>query len=108
MSTIALAAALLMQVQVFAPSTQQPQPRPAPAATQATAPGETPAEPEVTQVCRMVPVTGTRFPRRVCRSDRQNRADSEESQDMLRNYQGLGNLDASSNAPKGQGAPGPL
>jgi hypothetical protein len=111
MSTLVLVAALALQVQIFAPSAPPAETRPAPAttgATQAAAPGEATAEPEVTQICRMVPVTGTRFPRRVCRSARQERADRDESQDMLRNGQGLPGLDASSNSPKGLGSAGPL
>jgi hypothetical protein len=110
MSTLVLAAALALQVQVFAPSAPPAENRLQAATARAaqTAPGETPAEPEVLQTCRMEPVTGTRFPRRVCRSARQSRADSEESQDMLRNGQGLPGLDAASNSPKGLGSAGPL
>jgi hypothetical protein len=112
MSTLVLVTALALQVQIFAPA---PTTRPAEArATTATTetpqtgtPGDADA-PQVLQVCRMVPVTGTRFPRRVCRSNRQERADRQESQDMLRNGQGLPGMDGTSNSPKGLGSAGPL
>ena len=105
MSVIALAAALTLQVQVFTPAAPPQQARPSQAQT---AEGAAPADPDlVQQVCRNVPVTGSRFPRRVCRSARQDQADRDESRDMLRNWQGLPELPASSNSPKGLGSNGP-
>ncbi len=75
-----------------------------PAAPQATAPVEatTPAPEtttlptvkvsgttaEPTQVCRMEPVTGSRFGRRVCRSSVQTAEEAAESREMLRRMQG--------------------
>ena len=107
MSVIALAAALTLQVQVFTPAAPPQQARQTQAQTE---PGAAPADPDlVQQVCRNVPVTGSRFPRRVCRSARQDQADRDESRDMLRNWQGLPELPAGSASPKGfGGAPGPL
>ncbi len=50
-------------------------------------------DPNSTQpVCRMEPVTGTRFPVRVCRSPRTARLERNETQDLLRNGQGLPDL----------------
>lgn len=57
------------------------------------------AQPE--RVCRMEPVTGSRFPVRVCRSPRSTAANQNESRDMLRRMQGLPELPNSSASPKG-------
>ena len=75
-----------------------------PAAPQATAAAEatTPAPetttlptvkvagtaPEPTRVCRMEPVTGSRFGRRVCRNSVQTAEEAAESREMLRRMQG--------------------
>lgn len=56
------------------------------------------AQPE--QVCRMEPITGSRFPVRVCRSPRSTAANQTESREMLRQMQGLPELPASSARPK--------
>ncbi len=42
---------------------------------------------EVVQICRNQTITGTRFPIRVCRSQRQTDADRAETRDMLREVQ---------------------
>lgn len=52
------------------------------------------------QVCRMEAVTGSRFPVRVCRTPRNVAANRAESQEMLRQMQGLPELPASSARPK--------
>ena len=52
------------------------------------------------QVCRMEAVTGSRFPVRVCRTPRTVAANRAESQDMLRQMQGLPELPAGSARPK--------
>jgi hypothetical protein len=44
------------------------------------------------QICRMEPVTGSRFPVRVCRSPRVAAAGRDDSRDMLRRMQGLPEL----------------
>ena len=75
-----------------------------PAAPQAPAPAEaTPPAPEATtlptvkvantapepdQVCRMEPVLGSRFGRRVCRNRVQSAEEAAESREMLRRLQG--------------------
>ncbi|MGQ2989627.1 MAG: hypothetical protein ACT6RD_11920 [Brevundimonas sp.] len=56
------------------------------------------AQPE--RVCRMEPVTGSRFPVRVCRSPRSTAANQAESRDMLRRMQGLPELPNSLSGPK--------
>lgn len=43
---------------------------------------------EPTLVCRMEPVTGSRFGRRVCRSSVQTAEEAAESREMLRRMQG--------------------
>lgn len=43
---------------------------------------------EPTRVCRMEPVTGSRFGRRVCRSSVQTAEEAAESREMLRRMQG--------------------
>lgn len=43
---------------------------------------------EPTRVCRMEPVTGTRFSRRVCRNSVQTAEEAAESREMLRRMQG--------------------
>ena len=60
-----------------------------------------PAEEETTpdRVCRMEPVTGSRFPVRVCRSPRNSAANTAETREMLRQMQGLPELPASSARP---------
>lgn len=97
MSVIILAAALTFQVQVFTAQPIPPRPRP-PAATAAPAgaPDGTPVtgpDPERV-VCHMEPVTGSRFPRRVCRTERQIEADRNESREMLRKIQKLPEIPA--------------
>ncbi len=42
----------------------------------------------ITQVCRTEPVTGSRFGRRVCRSNVETADDRRDSQEMLRRMQG--------------------
>lgn len=76
-----------------APSAAQ---APTPAEATATAPETTTlpfvkvagTAPEPTLVCRMEPVTGSRFGRRVCRSSVQTAEEAAESREMLRRMQG--------------------
>lgn len=60
------------------------------------------AEEETTpdRVCRMEPVTGSRFPVRVCRNPRHAAANSAEAREMVRQMQGLPELAPASAAPK--------
>lgn len=51
-----------------------------------TEPSAEPASPRV--VCRMVQVTGTRFPIRQCRNAQETDADRAEAREMLRRMQG--------------------
>lgn len=87
MSLIALA------ISVVLPAQQAPQATaaPAPQQNQAVQPGSVVAEGhqrETEQVCRIEPVTGSRFGRRVCRIVVQNDADRAASREMLRQMQG--------------------
>lgn len=100
MSFLILAAAMTLQVQVF---TAQPIPPPTPrsrppatgTAPATTADGALVTEPEPERVvCHSEPVTGSRFPRRVCRTERQIEADRTESQEMLRKIQKLPDIPA--------------
>lgn len=43
---------------------------------------------EAAEVCRDVPVTGSRFPRRVCETRQQTAQEREEGRSMLRRIQG--------------------
>ena len=43
---------------------------------------------ETQEVCREVPVTGSRFPRRVCETRQQSAREREEGRSMLRRMQG--------------------
>lgn len=43
---------------------------------------------ETEEVCRNVPVTGSRFPRRVCETRQQSAQEREEGRSMLRRMQG--------------------
>lgn len=52
------------------------------------------------QICRMEPVTGSRFPVRVCRSPRASAAGRDDSRDMLRRMQGLPELPGHLSGPK--------
>lgn len=52
------------------------------------------------RVCRMEPVTGSRFPIRVCRNARSTAANQAESRDMLRRMQGLPELPNNLSGPK--------
>ena len=92
MSFLILAAAMTLQVQVYTAQPVPPRPRPPatnPAPAEATE-GAVVTEPEPERVvCHMEPVTGSRFPRRVCRTESQIEADRTESQEMLRRMQKL-------------------
>lgn len=98
MSVLILAAAMALQVQVYTAQPAQPRPRP-PATTTAPTGGEggaalaTGAQPERV-VCHSEPVTGSRFPRRVCRTESQIEADRVESREMLRKIQRLPDIPA--------------
>ena len=62
-----------------------------------------PAEDDTTtpdRVCRMEPVTGSRFPVRVCRGPRNAAANAAETREMVRQMQGLPELAPSSAAPR--------
>jgi len=77
---------------------QTPPVTPQPVAVQTPAPTQTAAVPaadaaasppsEMAQVCRMEPVTGSRFGRRVCRSAIETADERREGQEMLRRMQG--------------------
>lgn len=90
---LALFASLLVPQQI-APAAQPPAPAQAPAVAPrpeaTTLPNvevaATPAEPA--RFCRMEPVLGSRFGRRVCRSVSQTREDRANSREMLRQMQG--------------------
>ena len=59
---------------------------PAAPAPDATPPATSGAPPR--QICRSIPVTGSRFGRRVCRSAVQTQEDRAASREMLRRLQG--------------------
>ena len=74
-------------IQQTPPTGPTPAPTPAPVETAAaTPPAASPSR--TTQVCRMEPVTGSRFGRRVCRSAVQTAEEAAESREMLRQLQG--------------------
>ncbi|KQY89757.1 hypothetical protein ASD25_04265 [Brevundimonas sp. Root1423] len=80
------ASALLLQQ---TPASRTPAPAAtaeAPTATAAANAAVTPAEPA--QTCRIEPVTGSRFGRRVCRNTAQTEEDRANSREMLRQMQG--------------------
>jgi hypothetical protein len=52
------------------------------------------------RVCRMEPVTGSRFPVRVCRGARNAAGQAADAREMLRQAQGLPELAPASAAPK--------
>lgn len=52
------------------------------------------------QTCRMEPVTGSRFPVRVCRGVRNTAGQAADAREMLRQAQGLPELPAGSARPK--------
>lgn len=86
MLLVALALSLsLQQTPPAAPLPVRP-PDAAPPGTVVVAEDRAAAAP--TQVCRMEPVTGSRFGRRVCRSAVQTDAERLESREMLRRLQG--------------------
>ncbi len=88
---VALFAALVLMQQTPAVS-QAPAPveatTPAPETTTLPTVKVAGTAPEPTQVCRMEPVTGSRFGRRVCRSSVQTAEEAAESRAMLRRMQG--------------------
>ncbi|MGA0546558.1 hypothetical protein ACO2Q1_14900 [Brevundimonas sp. VNH65] len=63
-----------------------------------TAPAQEETGPD--RVCRMEPVTGSRFPVRVCRGPRNSAANTAETREMLRQMQGLPELPNSLSGPK--------
>lgn len=70
------------------PAQQAPAASAGPAApgTDATPPATTGAPPR--QICRSIPVTGSRFPVRQCRNAVETDAERAEARDMLRRMQG--------------------
>lgn len=88
MLSVLLAAAVLQAHSL--PGTQPPPA--APARAQATSGDQ--VEPQ--KVCRMEPVTGSRFPVRVCRTPRNSAANQADTREMLRQMQGLPELPARS------------
>lgn len=86
MLSVLLAAAVLQAHSL--PGTQSPPP--AANEARASASGGEQAEPQ--KVCRMEPVTGSRFPVRVCRTPRNSAANQADTREMLRQMQGLPEL----------------
>ena len=90
MSPVLLLASLALFQQTPAPAQTPTTVQPAAAASsletvEVQAP---PARSPITQVCRTEPVTGSRFGRRVCRSNVETADDRRDSQEMLRRMQG--------------------
>ena len=83
-----VALVLSLSLQQSPPAAPPPvrSPDTAPPATVVVAEDRAAAAP--TQVCRMEPVTGSRFGRRVCRSTVQTDEERAESREMLRRLQG--------------------
>ena len=52
------------------------------------------------QICRMEPVTGSRFPVRVCRGPRATASGRDDTRDMLRRVQGLPELPSHLSGPR--------
>lgn len=86
MLLVALAVSFSLQQTPPAAPPPAPSRDSAPAVTEIAA--ENRAAPAPTQVCRMEPVTGSRFGRRVCRSTVQTDEERAESREMLRRMQG--------------------
>ncbi len=89
MSLIVLFASLALAQQTPAPAQTAPADQPATAATPLETVDVTTSVPSrITQVCRTEPVTGSRFGRRVCRSNLETADERRDSQEMLRQMQG--------------------
>lgn len=87
MLTSIIAVALLQSASL--PGTQPPQP--APPARRGAARAE---RSQTEQICRLEPVTGSRFPVRVCRTQRADAEIREDGREALRRVQGLRELPA--------------
>jgi len=85
--SILLAAALLSGAPQSLTVFEARRPPPAVPTRQASSTALSAPPAEVVQVCRNQTITGSRFPIRVCRSQRQTDADRAESRDMLREVQ---------------------
>ncbi len=90
MSPILLLASLALAQQTPAPAQAPTTVQPAAAVTSldTVEVQAQPARSPITQVCRTEPVTGSRFGRRVCRSNIETSDERRDSQEMLRRMQG--------------------